>query len=242
MIYGIIADIHANLEALEAVLASLSGVDQIVCAGDIVGYGPSPKECIALMRERNIACTAGNHDKAAIKELSTQWFNSNARLAIEWTEAQLNESDRAYLKELPLRLELEDLEIVHGSLRDPLEEYIYSREEADASIKLMQKPLCFVGHTHQPLYIGLKPSGAYDGRGISKNDQVFLKHYIKTIINPGSVGQPRDGDFRASFGIYDSEKKEFTLHRAEYDILAVQGKMKACGLPAHLIERLAIGR
>ena len=242
MLYGIIADIHANLEAFEAVLANLSAVDQIVCAGDIVGYGPDPGECIALVQEKRIVCVAGNHDKAAIGELDMQWFNPNARQVIEWTETQLNENDREYLKALPLRLEFEEFEIVHGSLRNNLEEYIYSREEAAASIELMQKPLCFVGHTHQPLYFGLKPSESYDGRRIGKSDQVFVENYSKTIINPGSIGQPRDGDFRASFGIYDSEKKEFTLQRVEYNILAVQEKMKACGLPAQLIERLAIGK
>ena len=132
--------------------------------------------------------------------------------------------------------------MVHGSLRNPLEEYIVNVDEAAASMGLMAKPLCFVGHTHKPMYVGEKPSGSHDGRPIGRSDQVFLKHYVKTIINPGSVGQPRDADFRASFGIYDSEQKEFTLYRAEYDIPAVQARMKKNNLPSSLIERLALGK
>lgn len=241
MLYGIIADIHSNLEAFRAVLRQLPAVDRIVCAGDIVGYGPNPNECLELLREKNIASVAGNHDKAAIGDLSTQWFNVNARLAIEWTTPQLTLANREHLKSMPLTLELDDFQLVHGSLRDPLEEYIYNMEEASETIKLMAKPLCFVGHTHRPLYAGLKSGGSLDGRTLGKNDRVFLKYYDKTVINPGAVGQPRDSDPRASFGILDTDKNEFTLHRVEYDIAAVQQKMRAAKLPEQLIERIVYG-
>lgn len=221
MLYGIIADIHSNLEAFRVVLQELRAVEQIVCLGDIVGYGPNPTECITIMKERNIPTVAGNHDKAAVGEMSTQWFNENARLAVEWTSEQLTDDSIVYLKTSPLTLEFDDFQIVHGSLVNPLEEYLENRTVAFPTFEKMTKGLLFVGHTHVPLH---------------------LRSEAKEIINPGSVGQPRDGDPRASFGIYDSEKKEFTLHRIEYNISLVQEKMKKAELPPHLIERLSYGQ
>lgn len=242
MLYGIIADIHSNLEAFRTVLQELRAVDQIVCLGDIVGYGPDPNECVAVMQEKNIPTVAGNHDKAAIREMSTQWFNENARLAVEWTSEQLTDDSIAFLKSLPLSLEFEDFQIVHGSLRNPLEEYVTSLNEAAATIELMTKPLCFIGHSHIPLYVGLTKEGVYKGRELADKDLVEMSIFRKTLINPGGVGQPRDGDPRASFGIYDSEKKEFTLHRVEYNVQMVQEKMKMAGLPQSLIDRLKFGK
>jgi len=221
VLYGIIADIHSNLEAFEVVLHELRQVDQIVCVGDIVGYGPDPNQCIKLMREKGIRSIAGNHDKAAVGEMSVEWFNENARRAIEWTGEQLTEDGKHYLEALPLTLEYEDFQIVHGSLRNPLEEYIETFAEAVPNLELMTKPLLFVGHTHRPARF------EYQG---------------KAIINPGGAGQPRDGDPRASFGIYDSDKKEFILHRVEYNIERVQEKMRQADLPQSLIDRLQYGR
>lgn len=221
MIYGIIADVHSNLEAFRAVIAALPPVDQIICAGDIVGYGPDPNACVALMRERNILAAAGNHDKAAVGEMGLEWFNDNAKAAVEWTAAQLTAASREYLASLPLTLEFPGFQVVHGSLRDPLREYIGNIAEASPSFELMKENLLFIGHTHWPLHL-------------------FLEG--KEIINPGSAGQPRDRDPRASFGIYDSEEKEFTLHRVEYNVQAVQEKMKKAGLPQPLIERLQFGK
>lgn len=221
MLYGIIADIHSNLEAFRVVLQELRAADQVVCLGDIVGYGPDPNECIALMLEKKIPSVAGNHDKAAVGEMSTQWFNENARLAVEWTAGQLTGPNKEYLSSLPLTLEFPDFQIVHGSLVNPLEEYLENRAVAFPTFEKMTKNLLFVGHTHVPLH---------------------LRSEEKTIINPGSIGQPRDGDPRASFGTYDSEKKEFTLYRIEYNIPLVQEKMKKAELPPHLIERLSYGQ
>jgi len=124
VLYGIIADIHANLEAFRAVLDELRSVDRIICLGDVVGYGPEPGACIELMKERGIPAVAGNHDKAAVGELSTQWFNEHARRAIEWTAAQLTAGQQEYLRQLPLTLEWPQFQIVHGSLREPLAEYL----------------------------------------------------------------------------------------------------------------------
>jgi len=220
VLYGIIADIHSNLEALQAILPELRGVDQIICLGDIVGYGPNPNECLEVIRQNRITTIAGNHDKAAVGELQTTNFNPNARRAIGWTAEQLTEANKHYLTNLPLTLEFPEFQVVHGSLAGPLEEYIFSLAEAAPTFDLMGKGLLFVGHTHQPLN---------------------LTRENKIIVNPGSVGQPRDNDPRASFGIYDSVKHEFAWHRVAYDISAVQEKMRAAGLPKFLADRLATG-
>jgi len=220
VLYGIIADIHSNLEALQAILPELRGVDQIICLGDIVGYGPNPNECLEVIRQNRIVSIAGNHDRAAVGLMETVRFNDSARRAIEWTGAELTPANRKYLADLPLLLKFPDFQVVHGSLRSPLEEYIFGLKEALPTTERMSKNLLFVGHTHLPL---------------------CLKERGKEIINPGAVGQPRDGDPRASFGIYDSDKNLFTFCRAEYNIPPVQEKMKNAGLPLSLIERIRFG-
>lgn len=220
MLYGIIADIHGNLEAFDVVLRELRPADRLICAGDIVGYGPNPNECLQLIRERNIISIAGNHDRAAVGLMDTAGFNDSARRAIEWTGDQLTQANREYLADLPYLLDFPDFQVVHGSLRSPLEEYIFGLQEALPTIERMSKNLLFVGHTHVPLR---------------------LKERGKEIINPGAVGQPRDGDPRASFGLYDSGKRNFTFRRVEYNISAVQEKMRIAGLPSSLIERLHSG-
>ena len=151
-------------------------------------------------------------------------------------------SSRQYLAALPQYLATDGLEAVHGSLRDPLDEYVTNIDEAALSIELMKKNVCFAGHTHVPLYVGKKAGGGYDGRRLSKDDFVNSNNYSKSFINPGSVGQPRDNDPRASYGIFDSDKNEFTLLRTEYNIAAVQEKMSAAGLPNSLSERLVYGQ
>lgn len=222
------------------VLHELRGVDQVVCAGDIVGYGPNPNECIALMQERKISSVGGNHDKAAVGEMSLEWFVDHAKEALIWTSNQLTVTSNWYLKSLPLTLEFDDFQVVHGSLRNPLEEYIASFAEAVPNLELQVKSVLFAGHTHKPMYV-TKRSKGYDGWMLTDNQIIRVSEYQRIIINPGAVGQPRDGEPRASFGIYDSEKKEFTLHRVEYNIQAVQEKMRKAGLPQHLIDRLQFG-
>jgi len=220
--YGIIADIHGNLEALLAVLSRLEGkAEKLVCLGDIIGYGPDPNECCEILRKLGIPSVAGNHEKATTGELPLTWFNPNAAAAIRWTQKVILPENLEYIKGLPLTLDFPEFEIVHGSLVNPAEEYLTSMAEAIPTFNLMQKPLLFVGHTHRPLR---------------------LKYDKKEIINPGSVGQPRDGDPWAAYFVYDTEKKEGELFRVNYDIEAVQNKMKAAGLPQFLIERLALGR
>jgi len=242
MLYGIISDIHSNLEALDVVLNKLYQAGKIVCLGDIVGYGPNPNECIEKIKELNIPTVAGNHDAAVTGQMDVKWFNQNAREAVFWTQKEISEENLGYLKELPEVLEEDDFQMVHGSLRSPLEEYVTSLTEALPTFGLMTRPVCFIGHSHVPLFIARKKDGNYDGRALLDGEEVLVDDYEKVIINVGGVGQPRDGDPRASFGTYDSKTRIFTLHRVEYNVEQVQGKMKKVGLPQPLIDRLQFGR
>jgi len=237
MLYAIISDIHGNLEALEAVLATLK-VDKIICLGDVIGYGPNPKECLEKIKSLNIPTVAGNHEKALLGEIDTKWFNERAKLAIEWTATQVETSA---IKDLPTVGEEADFHFVHASLRDPVNEYVMSISEALPTFALMTKPLCFIGHTHRPGYLARKKDGFYESRSLHDGDEVLAYDFDRLIINVGSVGQPRDGDPRAAYGIFDTQTRLFSLHRIPYDIQQVQAKMKAVSLPQKLIDRLSFG-
>ena len=243
MHYAILADIHANLAAFEAVLGDIEkkgGVDEIWCLGDIVGYGPSPSQCIELLRKYNHVCVVGNHDLAAIGKMELSYFNPYAATACQWTAGQLSRDDIRYLERLPLTLEKGEFLLAHGSPADPALEYVMSTSIAARNFEFLKLPYCLVGHTHVPaafreeegecLSVGLSP-----GIGM-----VLGKH--RMIINPGGVGQPRDGDPRAGYAIYDDEGRVLRLYRIEYDISATQDKMMKAGLPVHLITRLEQGR
>ncbi|HTY12854.1 MAG TPA: metallophosphoesterase family protein [Candidatus Omnitrophota bacterium] len=221
MRYGIIADVHGNLEALLSVLDALSGrMDRIICLGDIIGYGPNPNECCDLIKRHDIKSVAGNHEKAALGEMPIEWFNPAAACAIRWTQAELTEPNREFIKGLPLTMEFGDFAAVHGGLVSPLEEYLENIFTAVPTFNLMRTRYLFVGHTHRPL---------------------MLNYGDKKIINPGSVGQPRDGDPRAAYVTFNPESGEAILHRVDYDIQGVQEKMRKAELPAKLIERLRSG-
>ncbi len=242
MLYGIISDIHSNLEALDAVLNQLHRVDKIVCLGDMVGYGPNPNECIEKIRALNIPVVAGNHDKAVTCEHDVKWFNKNALAAVNWTQRVIFQENLDYLKQLPLELEEDGFHLVHGSLRSPLQEYIMSISDAIPTFEKMTRPLCFVGHSHSPVFIALKKDGNYEGRKLEDGEEILIDDFAKVVVNVGGVGQPRDGDPRACYGIYDPKIKLFSLHRAEYNIGKTQQKMKAVNLPDRLVERLELGR
>ena len=242
MLYGIISDIHANLEAFETVLRHLKGSQQIICLGDVIGYGPDPNECLDLIKKYNILTVCGNHERSIVDHQLQRWFNKNAQAAIGWAEAQLTVENRSFIELMPQIIEQDDFHCVHGSLRDPASEYVTSIAEAQPTFAKMTKPLCFVGHSHKPLFIAKKTDGNYDGRELKDDDEVLIDNYEQVIINVGAVGQPRDGDPRASFGVYNTKTKLFSLHRVEYDIKAVQSKMKRAKLPSSLIERLEFGR
>ena len=242
MRYAILGDIHANLAAFEAVLRDVDirgGFDKIWCLGDVVGYGPDPHECIELLRQYEHVCVAGNHDWAAIGKMDTSDFNTVAAQACHWTSQQLTEEDVDYLKSLPLSIGQGDFTLVHGSPREPLWEYVLSIEVAKVNFGHFETAFCFVGHSHVPLIFEYTDNAAaYKGFPGGMNLKL---EGTRLIINPGGVGQPRDGDPRASYAIYDADARTVHHYRVEYDISATQNKMEERGLPLPLIERLNEG-
>lgn len=244
MRYLWLADIHANLEALTAVLddAHLHGdIDEMWCLGDIVGYGPNPNECIEVISRYGALCVAGNHDLAAIGKLSTSFFNPEAALAIGWTAATLKAEHRSYLLALPLGLEREEFTLVHGSPREPALEYIISVGSAREAVSYLKTRFAVVGHTHLPLIFREQEGGGVACVSATPEVvQVVGEH--RAIFNPGAAGQPRDGDPRASYAIYDSEAQTVRFFRVPYDVSTTQLKMVRCNLPLSLVTRLEQGR
>jgi len=238
---AIVSDIHSNHAAFRAVLAHAGNIDALWCLGDIVGYGPQPNECIALLREHDNLAVAGNHDLAACDRMGVEEFNDAAAKAARWTAGQLSEESLQYLHALPSVVTDGDFTMVHGSLRWPEWEYLLSSEQAQAHFELQATPYSLVGHSHMPFVFreqpGMPPllTPAADGSRIELADG-------RLIVNPGSVGQPRDGDPRAGYALYDSAGPSITYQRVEYDIAATQQAMEAVDLPRWLIERLSYGR
>ncbi len=243
MRYAIIADIHANLVAFQAVLDDIEhrgGVEEVWCLGDVVGYGPDPHQCIELLRQYNHVCVVGNHDWAAIGKIDTAEFNPDAAVACRWTAQQLSPEDVDYLKNLPLVIQKEDFTLVHGSPREPIWEYLISIGSAKQSFAYFQSQFCLVGHSHVPLVFSFSETGACSSSQFLTNVGLALGE-SRLIINPGGVGQPRDGDPRASYAIYDSETRLIRLYRVAYDIGATQARMVKHNLPMRLVARLSYG-
>jgi diadenosine tetraphosphatase ApaH/serine/threonine PP2A family protein phosphatase len=237
-----ISDVHANLVALETVIASAGPVDAIWNLGDIVGYGPRPGECIDLIVSLDPAASLiGNHDWAAIGRLQLDEFNPVARFATYWTTAQLRTEHMHYLEGLPNRVMEEHWMLVHASPRHPIWEYVYTAKIAQENFELFDSQVCFLGHTHVQLFIteamaisGQPPSQPHDGMVLSVAEE-------RHIVNPGSVGQPRDNNPDAAFAIYDTETRAVTFRRVPYDVELTQRQMDEAGLPRPLITRLALG-
>jgi predicted phosphodiesterase len=242
-----LSDVHANLEALDAVLEHVGGasVDALVCLGDFVGYGPDPNACIERLRHALRASVSGNHDLAAIGAVSIDDFNLFAQEAIVWTQRVLHDDARGFLRSLRERVEFEGLLLVHGSPRKPPDEYITDTRTARANFASDGFRIALVGHTHQPALFE-ESNNRVRGRGLLAEVPVMLSPGTRFILNVGSVGQPRDGDPRAAYAIIDTAPVEgvttATLHRIPYPIDQTQRKMEAAGLPVPLIERLASGR
>lgn len=241
MRYAIFSDVHANLEAFERVLAAYENelIDKYLCIGDIVGYAANPRECIKIIRGKNIATVAGNHDWASTGKFDIDYFNPYAKAAVAWTRNKIEKSDIDYLNDLNLVYKEDDFTLVHGTLINPeYFDYMFEPENAKVSFGAMDVSLCFVGHTHVPVTF------IKEGRKISysKNNLIDIQLQKQYIINVGSVGQPRDRDSRACYSIYDSEEKVVQIKRVEYDIQATQTKIINSGLPLFLAERLALGQ
>jgi len=237
----ILSDIHANLAAFEAVLADADRFDKIWCLGDMVGYGPQPNECIERLREFPHTCVAGNHDWAALNNSSDSDFNPDAQWACQWTREKLLPENFEYLANLPVTLIEEGFTLVHGSPRQPIWEYILYPSIATSNFAYFDTQVCFVGHTHTPVIFRYEHSNAAclpfplpQGSPLPLGEE-------RMIINPGSVGQPRDGDPRASYIILDTDKATLEYHRIPYPIEVTQRRMMEEGLPIRLIARLEYG-
>ena len=239
----VLSDIHSNLEAFEAVLEDAGPVDQVWCLGDVVGYGPDPNACVELLRSLPHRCIAGNHDWATLDKLDLRDFNSDARQANLWNREQLTTYNLAYLNALPETLVEGQFTLVHGSPRHPIWEYIIYTSTAQASFAYFDTPFCLVGHTHTPAIFCLKDEG---GKEVCEPLPVSLDEPLRLgaerlIINPGSVGQPRDGNPQASYAILDMEALTVEHRRVAYPFEETQAKMLDHDLPVRLVVRLGYG-
>lgn len=235
-----ISDVHSNLAALESVLAAIDAdpPDEIWCLGDVVGYGPRPNECCEIVQARTAICLAGNHDLGVLGTIDLVEFGGDAAVAARWTRGVLADGPRAFLDALSPTGDRSEVALYHGSARDPVWEYILSDEAAAATLALSPHPLVLVGHSHVALMVawnddvltgGLMPAGT----------QIALEGRV--LLNPGSVGQPRDGDARAAYLDLDLDRKTATFRRVDYDIERTQAEMREAGLPEALAERLTHG-
>ena len=240
MRFAVFGDIHANLEALTAVLADAEehGVTHHVCLGDIVGYSSNPKECLEIVRALDCPVVKGNHDEQASVSDDLAGFNPLAEQAINWTRKQLSDTDKQWLRDLKFVRQVRDFTIVHATLDTPHKwGYVFNQLDAAASLTYQHTQLCFYGHTHAPrAYIR---DGSVKGQAFEKLPIETGKKYF---INVGSVGQPRDGDWHASYCIYTPAENLVELRRIEYDIFTAQDKIVAAGLPQRLADRLALGK
>ncbi|MCZ6601838.1 MAG: metallophosphoesterase family protein [Planctomycetota bacterium] len=242
MRYAIISDLHSNLDALERVIEDIrkQKVDRHLCLGDIIGYGAQPNECIRLVREELKCLTiAGNHDWAALGKTNIDYFNAYAKEATLWTREQLSEDEVKYIDSLPLIEHLpEDFTLVHGTLYNPeLFDYIQTSYDAYLSLQALDGRVCFLGHSHVPITF-------FQGEMISYtlSQEISLEIGVKALVNVGSVGQPRDDNPKASYAIYDTDKRKVWIRRIEYDIESAGQKIRDAGLPEVLAERLKYGR
>jgi len=241
MKYAILSDIHGNLEAFQAVLKDLSceKIDQVFFLGDIVGYGTDPNQCIEILQELTPFVVAGNHDWATAGLIDTSYFNPVAESAIEWTIRKVTINHRGFLRKLPLIQIQNNITLVHATPYKPSAwNYIFSLIEASLNFLHFDQQICFIGHSHIPtVFVQNEEGKTY----VLPETTFTLNESHRYIINVGSVGQPRDGDFRAAYGIYNQDDSCFTLKRISYDIELAQRKIIEAGLPPFLALRLASG-
>jgi predicted phosphodiesterase len=241
MKYGILGDIHANLEALEAVLEDMEkqGVKKFVSVGDLVGYGANPIECIDIVRNRlKATVTAGNHDFAAVDKLNIDFFNAYARESALWTRKTLPEEHKAYIRSLKLVEYCDNFTVVHSTLYSPeLFEYIQTSYDAHLSFEQQTTPLSFMGHSHVPVNFFKRKNVSFN-----MDTEVKIDENTKIMVNVGSIGQPRDENPDAVSVVYDSEESLIRVSRVRYDVEKAARKIVSSGLPEILAERLKYGR
>jgi predicted phosphodiesterase len=240
MRYAIIADIHANMEALDVVLADSKAqkVTHYACLGDVVGYNANPKECLDVIRNMGMPCVKGNHDEYCSAEVTLEGFNPHAAEAVSWTRQQLTNEDCQWLRDLRYIRLVANFTIVHATLDGPQRwGYVFDRLAAAASFTYQNTTVCFFGHTHVPVAFirdSMVRGGTYSKFKVEQGRKYF--------VNVGSVGQPRDGNPKASYVIYDMDEASIEIRRLDYDIPTAQAKIRAAGLPERLAERLALGK
>jgi diadenosine tetraphosphatase ApaH/serine/threonine PP2A family protein phosphatase len=233
---AVISDIHANWPALEAVLADLPPVDDLVCLGDLVGYGAEPVRCLDYVRDRQWLTLLGNHDLACADRDVLEWFNEDAATAIRWTVERIGPERVEWLSERPPADRRDGALLVHASPRSPVFEYVMDAESAAANLSELVGGLCFHGHSHLPGVFSL------DGGRVRHDYQLgTVRLRGPVLVNPGSVGQPRDRDPDSSYGVWDTEAGTFDFRRVGYDRLAAQKAILEAGLPARFAHRLEFG-
>ncbi len=239
---AVVSDIHSNLHALEAVLAAIDAdaPDELWCLGDLVGYGPRPNECCAAIAERADVCLAGNHDLAVRGSIDLAEFGGDAGIAARWTRDVLEPEAQALLERLEPEGQAHGVALYHGSARDPIWEYVLSDEVAVATLELAGSPLVLVGHSHVALRVVLSV-GELEGGLAGAGTEVELGD-ARALLNPGSVGQPRDGDRRAAYLLLDLDSGHASFRRVEYDIERTQAEMREAALPEMLAARLELGQ
>jgi len=240
MRYAILADIHANLEALETILADAraAGVTHYCCLGDVVGYNANPKECLDIIRSMGMPCVKGNHDEYCSADMELDGFNPHAAEAVSWTRQQLTAEDCQWLRELRYVRLVASFTIVHATLDGPPRwGYVFDKLAAAASFTYQNTAVCFFGHTHVPVAFirdTVVRGGTYSKFKVEPGRKYF--------VNVGSIGQPRDGNPKAAYVIYDLDESTIELRRLDYDIATAQAKIRAAGLPERLADRLALGK
>ncbi len=238
---AVLSDIHSNLVALDAVLAHAGTVDAVWHLGDVVGYGPDPDGVVARLIEVGAIGVRGNHDAASLGGPEIEWFNPEARAAAEWTRDNIDPATRAWLSGLPERHRIDRMTLVHGSPRDPIREYVSSAGIALENLAVLDTDYGLHGHTHVPVAWCLAPGDERVSVATPEDGDTAELDGQRALINPGSVGQPRDGNPDASYLILDPDTASVTWHRVAYDIATVQAAIRAAGLPGRLADRLAYG-
>lgn len=242
MRYLILSDIHSNGPALQSVLRDAGEFAEIWCLGDIVGYGPNPNQCVDQLREHPLRCIAGNHDWGALGKTDLYVFNKAARQALLWTRADLTPRNMQLLNDLPTSLRVQGYLLAHGSPREPVWEYILNTTTAKENFRAIDFQVALVGHTHLPVIFELLPDSEQVRLMLPDYEGLLHLDGRRLIINPGSVGQPRDGNPDAAYGILDTEAATFEFRRVPYPLAITQIRMRARKLPQRLIDRLEAGR
>ena len=242
MKYGFFSDVHANLEALKACIIDFRAekLDKLFFLGDAVGYGPNPDECVKLIDDVAEVKLMGNHDYAALGLMETEYFNQYAAASMGWTKDSISQKTIEIMSDFELTHEIDDILLVHSSPREPENwHYILDMEDAEENFDYFKQRICLLGHTHRPYIVFRSETG---DAALSKETEETLKDDYRYLINIGSVGQPRDGDPRSCYLIYDNETGIVKLKRVQYDVKRTQKVMAEIGLPEYLIDRLAVGR